>query len=53
MPILVTFRNVYTLSEAYNLNYINDETLSNVADLYFNHLEECKVNIRFMSYNSL
>ncbi len=53
IPILVTFQNIYTLSEAYNLNYINDKTLSNVTDLYFNHLEDCKVNIRFKSYNSL
>lgn len=53
IPVFVTYESVYTLSEAYNLNYINDETLSNVSDLYFNHLDECKVNIRFASYNSL
>lgn len=44
--------NIYTLTEAYNLNYINDDNLSNIKDLYNNHLDECKVNIRFFSYNT-
>lgn len=53
VPIFVTYETVYTLTEAYNLNYINDDNLSNIKDLYNNHLDECKVNIRFFSYNSL
>lgn len=52
VPIFVTYKTVYTLSEAYNFNYINDDNLSNIKDLYNNHLDECKVNIRFFSYNT-
>ena len=52
IPIFVTYETVYTLTEAYNLNYINDDNLSNIKDLYNNHLDECKVNIRFFSYNT-
>lgn len=52
IPIFVTYKTVYTLGEAYNLNYIDDNNLTNISDLYYNHLDECKVNIRFFSYNT-
>ena len=52
IPIFVTYETVYTLTEAYNLNYINDDNLSNINNLYNNHLDECKVKIRFFSYNT-
>lgn len=53
VPAFVNKDTVYSLKEAYNLNYITEDNLLNISDLYFNHLEECKVNIRFISYNSL
>ena len=52
-PVYVTFDSVYTLPDAYELGYINDSDLTNVKDIFDNHLDEYKVFIRFMSYNSL
>lgn len=52
-PVFIGSDFVCTLSEAYKLNYINDNELKNIKDIFDNKLDEYKVFMRFESYNSL
>lgn len=52
-PILIYSNQIYSLSDAYQKGYLEDENLANIQDILLNHLNEYKVFMRFSSTCSL